>query len=104
MLMLNLQLFADGGEGVGTGAEATTGVGASVPDLQSKKGEKNPLAGVKYGIQNEDESQTTDATPKVAEEDRNAKFEELIKGEFKDLYDARMQDTIQKRLKIQKKQ
>jgi hypothetical protein len=35
-------------------------------------------------------------------EDRNAKFEELIKGEYKDLYDARMQDTIQKRLKASK--
>ena len=35
----------------------------------------------------------------VATDDRNAKFEALIKGEFKDLYDARVQDTIQKRLK-----
>ena len=35
----------------------------------------------------------------VQQPDRNAEFEKLIKGEYKDLYDARMQDTIQKRLK-----
>ena len=39
------------------------------------------------------------APPEV---DRSAKFEELIKGEYKDLYDARVQDTIQKRLKSTK--
>ena len=35
-------------------------------------------------------------------EDRNAKFEALIKGEYKDLYDARVSDTVQKRLKSTK--
>ena len=47
---LNLQLFAEGGAaagagagGGGTGAEGATGVGASVPGLQTK-GVKNPLA------------------------------------------------------------
>jgi hypothetical protein len=39
---------------------------------------------------------------KTVAPDRNAEFEALIKGEYKDLYDARMQDTIQKRLKGQK--
>ena len=40
----------------------------------------------------------------AAQPDRNAEFEKLIKGEYKDLYDARMQDTIQKRLKGTKEQ
>lgn len=35
-------------------------------------------------------------------DDRVAEFEKLIKGEYKDLYDARVQDTIQKRLKSSK--
>lgn len=93
---LDLQLFAEGaggGDG-GTGAEGATGVTATVAG--SQKGVKNPLADVKYGIQDapaaEEPAQT--ATP-----DRNAAFEALIKGEYKDLYDARVQDTVQKRLK-----
>ena len=99
---INLQLFAEGGEGGDTGADGANGVTAGVPSLQTKKGAKNPLADVKYGIQ--EEAQTADVPSNtdgaVAEpEDRNAKFEALIKGEYKDLYDARVQDTVQKRLK-----
>ena len=107
-MFLDLQLFAEGtggGDG-GTGAEGATGdnaKGIATAAVSQKKGASNPLADVKYGIQ-----PTEEATPPAAEvnktatEDRNARFEALIKGEFKDLYDARMQDTIQKRLKGQK--
>ena len=98
-LKLNLQLFADGagaGDG-GTGADGANGVQVGVPSLQTK-GEKNPLAGVKYGIQPED-AQTADVQEVTDGVDRNAEFEKLIKGEYKDLYDARVQDTIQRRLK-----
>ena len=98
-LKLNLQLFADGagaGDG-GTGADGASGVQVGVPSLQTK-GEKNPLAGVKYGIQPED-AQTADVQEVTDGVDRNAEFEKLIKGEYKDLYDARVQDTIQRRLK-----
>lgn len=82
-MLLNLQLFAEGtgGDG-GTGASGATGVNATA--AVSQTGETaTPAAGVET----------------VSAEDRNAKFEELIKGEYKDLYDAKMQDTIQKRLK-----
>lgn len=98
-LKLNLQLFADGagaGEG-GTGADGANGVSVGVPSLQNK-GEKNPLANVKYGIRPED-AQTADVQQVTDGVDRNAEFEKLIKGEYKDLYDARVQDTIQRRLK-----
>ena len=100
---INLQLFAEGGDGgSGTGADGANGVTAGVPSLPNK-GAKNPLADVKYGIQEADvqtaPAQKTDDGGNVATEDRNARFEALIKGEFKDLYDAKMQDTIQKRLK-----
>ncbi len=90
----NLQLFSEGGDG-GTGADGTSGVSVGDPSLQS--GSKNPLANVKYGIQ---EGVAHDSDVQVTDgKDRNAEFEKLIKGEFKDLYDARVQDTIQKRLK-----
>ena len=100
--LLNLQLFAEGaggGDG-GTGAEGAMGVTATAAMSQTK-GVKNPLADVKYGIQEGDTTPAAEveATPT---EDRNAKFEALIKGEFKDLYDARVQNTIQQRLKGQK--
>ena len=101
-MLLNLQLFAEGaggGDG-GTGAEGATGVSATAAVSQTKGVKSNPLADVKYGIQPKEE--TTPVAEVVEEkpaEDRNAKFEALIKGEYKDLYDQRMQDTIQKRLK-----
>ena len=103
---LNLQLFAEGaGEGSGgTGAEGATAATETLATSHTKKGVKsNPLANVKYGIQ-EDAVQTADvqsntATESVEQPDRNTTFEQLIKGEYKDLYDAKVQDTIQKRLK-----
>ena len=96
--MLNLQLFA---EGTGDGGTAQGQGVTEAAALPQTKGAKNPLADVKYGIQEEApaaEVQTeTPATP-----DRQAEFEKLIKGEYKDLYDARVQDTVQKRLKSSK--
>ena len=98
---LNLHLFGEGeGEG-GTSAEGANGVnvGASLPTV---KGDKNPLANVKYGIQEEAQDAAVPKKTDVGVIDRNAEFEKLIKGEYKDLYDARVQDTIQKRLKSTK--
>ncbi len=100
--MLNLQLFADGGAGAGAGDGGTAegqGVTAAAALPQTKGEKNNPLAGVKYGIQ---EESAPAAGVQTAAPDRNATFEALIKGEYKDLYDAKMQDTIQKRLKGQK--
>ena len=100
--MLSLQIFAEGGGAAGAGAgDGGTAQGQGVTAaaaLPQTKGEKNnPLAGVKYGIQ-EDVAPAAEVQ-QTATPDRNADFEKLIKGEYKDLYDARMQDTIQKRLK-----
>jgi hypothetical protein len=96
---LNLQLFAEGAGGDGgTGADGAMGATATAAMSQTK-GDKNPLANVKYGIQPTEEATPAAEVNPNPTEDRNAKFEALIKGEFKDLYDARMQDTIQKRLK-----
>ena len=101
LLTLNLQLFAEGGDG-GTGAEGTAGSGVAT----TPKGVKsNPLADVKYGIQ-EDGVQNANAqeTDVVDTVDLNAEFEELIKGKYKDQYNAKMSDTVQKRLKGTKEQ
>ena len=104
LFLINLQLFAEGGAAAGGDG---TGSGTSTEGTlaTSTKGAKsNPLANVQYGIQ--DEAQGTAAQAAAGQEtvadDRAARFEELIKGEFKDLYDARMQDTIQRRLKSSK--
>ena len=97
---LNLQLFAEGAGGDGgTGADGATGATATVAVSQNKGAKSNPLANVKYGIQEEAAEPPAAKVETIATEDREAKFNELIKGEYKDLYDARMQDTIQKRLK-----
>lgn len=100
---VNLQLFADG---VGTAGGATTGeTGTAAVSHTGVKG--NPLANVQYGIQKETgDAQVTDVqtteNPANPVADANARFEELIKGEFKEQFDQRMQDTIQKRLKASK--
>lgn len=100
-MTLNLQLFAEGGGDGGTGSEGAMGATATAAMSQTK-GDKNPLANVKYGIQPTEEVTPAAEVNPTATEDRNAKFEALIKGEYKDLYDAKMQDTIQKRLKSSK--
>lgn len=74
---LNIQLFADGGDG-----GADVGVMAS----PNAEGENVPVA--------EEHIDTP--------EERKAKFESLIKNDYKDLYDSRVAETIQKRLKSSK--
>ena len=104
---LNLQLFAEGAgsTGSGTGADGATSVtGANAVSQQTKGVKSDSLADVKYGIQ-EESAQTTDVQQdngevvESASVDLNAEFEELIKGKYKDLYNQRMQDTIQRRLR-----
>ncbi len=94
---INLQLFA---EGSGTGDGGATGVTGEAAASQTK-GDKNPLADVKYGIQPEaqaaDVPETVETPP-----DRNAEFEKLIKGDYKEQYDAKVKDTVQRRLKSTK--
>lgn len=90
----SLQIFA---EGAGDGGTAEgSGVNGAVA-VSQKPGEKgNPLANVKYGIQEESvpAAEVTQAPP-----DPSKEFEALIKGQYKDQFDARVQDILQKRLK-----
>ena len=81
MCLIDLQLFAEGGDG-GTGTEGATGAteAAAVSQTSITDGDGTTATTI----------------------DRNAEFEKLIKGEYKDLYDAKVKDTIQKRLKSTK--
>jgi hypothetical protein len=96
--MLSLQLFA---EGAGDGGTAE-GQGVTAGVASQQKGVSNPLADVKYGIQEEAAPAAEVQTTTTEAPDLNAEFEKLIKGQYKEQYDARVQDTIQKRLKSSK--
>lgn len=95
---INLQLFAEGSGDGGTGADGTSGVNAGA-SLPAAKGDKNPLANVKYGIQDGD---TQTATVSNGAEDLEAEFDALRKGKYKAQYDARVSKTVQERLKATK--
>lgn len=99
---MDLQLFADGaaaGDG-GTAEGTNAGVTEAVAALREKGRKNNPLADVKYGIQDEEEPPVAEAEQKeTAAPDREKSFEDLIKGEYKDLYDRRVRDAIEKRFK-----
>ncbi len=103
--MLSLQLFAEGagdggaaaGQGVTAGAASQQTKGVTAGAAAQPKGAKNPLAEVKYGIQ-EEEAPAAEVQ-KVAQPNPEAEFDALIKGKYKAQYDAKMQDIIRKRLK-----
>ena len=101
--MYNLQMFADGAAGAGAdgGTAQGQGVTAGAASQQMKGAKSNSLAEVKYGVQPEESAPAAEVqqTTEVAQPDLNAEFEKLIKGQFKEQYDSRVQDTIQKRLK-----
>lgn len=101
---LDLQLFADGGAGdggTGTGGEGVTGA-AALP--QTKGVKNNPLSAVKYGKQEEAQTADVQSADEQTEAtvDRSAKYKELIRGEYKDLFDGDVQDIVQRRLKSTK--
>ena len=97
--MLSLQVFAEGA-GAGDGGTAQgQGVTGAAAMPQTKGAKSNPLANVKYGIQPEGAAPAAEVQETVVQTDPEAEFEKLIKGQYKAQYDARMQDTIQKRLK-----
>lgn len=76
---LNLQLFADGG-GDGAAGEAVAGAVESVETVET--------------------GEVVEAVEQTAEPiDRNAEFEKLIKSDYKDLYDERVQRRIDERFK-----
>lgn len=79
-LRLNLQLFAEGAGDGGTASGATADNGGVATSAS---------------VEN---AQSTDVQS-ASTVDRNSEFERLIKGEYKDLYDSRVADTVKSRLK-----
>lgn len=77
---LNLQLFAEGASGAEAGAAAAQ-AGNGMPATSEQ------------GVT------VQDANAQQAQRDYNAEFDALIKGEFKGVYNQRVQDTVQRRLK-----
>lgn len=107
-ILLNLQRFGEGaGDGAGESGAAVTGEAAESPAAgDTKRGRKaNPLANVKYGkVENtakepqpEAEEGEDDAPKEEKPVDKHKLFEEMIKGEYKEEYDARTQRIINKR-------
>lgn len=98
--MLSLQVFADGASSAGGNGDGGTaqGQGVTAGAASQQTGAKgNPLSAVKYGIQ--EESAPAAEVQETTTTDPNAEFEKLIKGQYKQQYDQKVQDTIQKRLK-----
>ena len=84
-LFVDLQLFADGGAGDGAGANGAAGVGAG------DAGQQNTGVGPA-----QDQGQAGAAGQQ--NEDPEAAFEKLIKGQYKDQYGKRVEDTMRKRM------
>lgn len=93
--MLSLQVFA---EGAGDGGTAQ-GQGVTAEAASQQMGVKNSLADVKYGVQEEEAPAAEVQKTTEVQTNPDEEFESLIKGQYKAQYDARMQETIQKRLK-----
>lgn len=104
-LYLNLQFFAEGGEGDGGAGAADTGVNdsqeAAVPARRRARRE-NPLANVKFGIQDDIDTNSQVAADTTATEPARRSFEELIAGEYKDDYDKAVQKVVRRRVSEEK--
>lgn len=89
---VNLQLFAEGagGTGGGTAAEGAAGVSAADPGQQDTGVQNGATDGGVAAADPGQQQQVTDPT---------AAFEDLIRGQYKDQYNAKVKDTIDKRLK-----
>jgi len=115
--VLNLQLFADGagGDGGASGADGAAAPGATVqavaapvyelpaskrrPGMQRQAAapapaqDNAPTAGVQ---------QDAPAQPAAPQEPARKNFDELVKGEYKADFDARVQEIVKQRLKASK--
>lgn len=97
---VDLQLFAEDGDGAGADTGASSGVADAVAAAQQKQALKNPLSGVVYGKQEvvpAAEEQKQDGQQEVV--DRAAEFDRMIRGDYRDEYSKRVSATVQNRVK-----
>lgn len=106
-LLLNLQTFDDGAsagtsQGEGNAAENTQGVAA--PQVKGRK--SNNLQNVVYGKQDASDDYSAQSKLPGAEktvttketEEKSIQFENMIKGDYKDEFDSRVQKIVQGRI------
>lgn len=94
--VLSLQLFADGGAAGGNGAGAATGTGVNASDAGVQSGVKGTQSAGNAAAEG---ASTAEVSKNDTKPDRNADYQRLIKGDYKDLYDADVQRIVQQRLK-----
>lgn len=97
---LNLQAFAEGGaSGTGEGGQTGEMGTAAVSQSGEKQGAvANEQDGVAKGENSAAESSDNNSAENT-QIDRNAAFEEMIKGEYKDLFDSKVQSIVKNRLR-----
>lgn len=96
----SLQIFSEGTGGAGAADGGTAqGQGVTAAAAVPQKADKNPLSSVVYGKQEEEAPVAGVQTTTEEPSDLNAEFDKLIKGQFKEQYNARMQEIIRNRLK-----
>lgn len=98
----DLQLFADGGAGTGgNGTGEGTGVtaAAAVPQSKGVKANSSAISQADGNLTHAADAQQSDGVDSAPPPNREAEFEKLIKGEYKDLYDKRFKHALRERLK-----
>lgn len=95
--LFDVQLFGDAGAGAAQaapgaeiGGQGENGQKAAAPAQPQDTGEKAPRS---------EPGEAPDAGERKDPGERAARFEALIRGEFKDLYEQRIRDTLRRRLK-----
>lgn len=101
-----LQLFADGGAGAGAdggdgGMTAATGEAPQAEQRLPARGKRreNPLANMTYGKQAPQETPAQTEAVEQGTDNAPASFEDLIKGQYKTDFEARVQSILQDRLR-----
>jgi len=114
--VFDLQLFAEGaGNATGEGAPAGGASPAAqyIAERAEKQAKKDPFANVVFGKQPDADAQSAEQSTETSEatgeaetaeatetpEQRAARFDALIKGEFKDLYGKKVSSAVADRLK-----
>lgn len=95
--LFNLQLFAEGGASAGNAGSGSSGAEGSA-DTGAAPGGREGLSNVVYG---KPSREVTNPKGKAADnpETLEARFEDMIKGEFKDVFAKRTQSIIDERFK-----
>ena len=110
-LKLNLQLFAEGGDGAAAeGAEGAGALGEAFERLTGEKWEvaapapKEAEAPKAAAATGQPDAQGESPAPQAEESaDPDREFEELIKGKFREQFGKRVQQTVNDRFKNQRK-